>query len=152
MGCSFPSVRERQSAKAIFGKDAKGYTMMDRRMILKRASVTGAFVALPVLHVNGNPRPTRKFTIDLTPGAIGVKVKPEEIIGFAKSQGFESVQPNASFLGNIDSARRKEFRNELAEGNRVILFKGVPSRFGTGSLRDIHGFRIVVDHFGISRG
>ena len=53
-----------------------GVLMIDRRKLLKGAAVTGTIAAVPVVNVTGNQGAKRKFTIDLTPGAIGVKVKP----------------------------------------------------------------------------
>ncbi len=90
---------------------------IDRRTILKKTLATGlAAGALPISEVLAQTR-KRKFTIDLTPGAVGISADPREIITLAQTHGFESVQPNSNFLSALDVAEREEVAAELVEKN-----------------------------------
>lgn len=74
---------------------------------------SGAALLVPAFSRGQDSTKKRKFTIDLTPGAIGVVADPRSVIELAAKHGFESVQPNGSFLGGLDPAERKEFAGEL---------------------------------------
>lgn len=71
----------------------------------------------------------RKFTIDLTPGAIGIKADPRTVIALAAEHGFESVQPNAGFIASLDAVQRTELSAELAEKKLVWGGAGLPVDF-----------------------
>lgn len=70
-----------------------------RREFLATGLALGA--TLPVLRAA--PAPRRLFTLDLTPGAIGVGGDLRAQIALAHRHGFESVQPDGGFLAGQDA-------------------------------------------------
>ncbi len=91
--------------------------MKSRRTLLKQSLAAGLpLVFAPTSNLFAQER-KRKFTIDLTPGAVGIKADPREMIGIAHQHGFESLQPNSGFLASLDDGQRKEFTAELSEKN-----------------------------------
>ncbi len=74
-----------------------------RRHFLSRTLVTAATFAVLTPGFRGFAAPaSRRFTMDLSPGAIGVGGDLLAHIRLAKAHGFESVQPDAGFLGRQD--------------------------------------------------
>lgn len=71
----------------------------------------------------------RKFTIDLTPGAIGVEAKGRTVIDLANRHGFESIQPDTAFLMSLDSKERKDFAAELRAKKLSWGAAGLPVDF-----------------------
>ncbi|HMO66839.1 MAG TPA: hypothetical protein PKE47_16750, partial [Verrucomicrobiota bacterium] len=57
--------------------------------------------------------PPRRFTLDLTPGAVGIGGEPPEIIRLAHAHGFESVQPDAAWLARQDADGRRRVQDAL---------------------------------------
>lgn len=81
----------------------------------------------------------RKFTIDLTPGAVGIKADLPTVIEFAERFGFESVQPNGGYLAGQDSEERKALAETLkAKGlswgaaGLSVDFRGTEKKFREG--------------------
>jgi hydroxypyruvate isomerase len=56
---------------------------------------------------------TRKFTIDLVCGNLGVPARLPEAIGLAHRFGFESVAPDAGFLKSLSDSRLSELEDDL---------------------------------------
>ncbi len=104
---------------------------LNRRSLLKQALAAG----ITSSGLAAAPRPSsageakRKFTIDLTPGAIGIKADPGDVITLAREHGFESVQPNGAHLANLDADRRKALAAELAEKGLKWGAAGLPVDF-----------------------
>lgn len=71
----------------------------------------------------------RKFTMDLTPGAIGVGGSQTDIIALAKKHGFESVQPNSGFLVGLDDGGRSELAEAMKQQGIVWGAAGLPVDF-----------------------
>ncbi|MBX3734797.1 MAG: sugar phosphate isomerase/epimerase [Verrucomicrobiae bacterium] len=79
----------------------------------------------------GDASGQRRFTLDLTPGAIGVSGTLPDIIRLAEAHGFESVQPDAGWLVLQDAEGRRRVtealvRAELRWGsaNLPVDFRG----------------------------
>lgn len=76
---------------------------LTRRQFLARNLATAAgFAALTPKLPTLAAETTRKFTMDLSPGAIGVGGDLPAHIQLAKKHGFESVQPDAGYLSRLD--------------------------------------------------
>lgn len=93
---------------------------MNRRQLFKTSLRAGILVGLggPALGA-AQDAGKRKFAIDLTPGAIGVKADPRALLDLAAENGFESIQPNSGFLASLDPAGRREYAEALgAKGLR----------------------------------
>jgi sugar phosphate isomerase/epimerase len=71
----------------------------------------------------------RKMTIDLTPGAIGVRVTPREAIDLAARYGFESVAPDAGAMTRMSDGEIGELVGHLRANNLVFGAAGLPVDF-----------------------
>lgn len=71
----------------------------------------------------------RKFTLDLRCGSIGVKANQTEAIALAAKHGFESVNAEPSYIGQLDSGGRKELAAKLKEQGLVWGAAGLPVEF-----------------------
>lgn len=106
-----------------------------RRSILKKSSAVLGSVSLGLGAAHsaetssGDSSGKRKFTIDLTPGAIGIGADPQAVIDLAQRHGFESVQPNGGFLASLDRAQRKEFAAAVKQKNLAWGSAGMPVDF-----------------------
>jgi len=67
----------------------------------------------------------RKFTVDLTPGAIGVNARGVDLVRLAAKHGYESIQPNPGKLLSLNKGQREEF---------VALMKMENLRWGAAGL------------------
>lgn len=135
---------------------------MKRRTLLRStlasASLIGAtlpFQAMPATPAASTGK--RKFTIDLTPGAIGVKAKPDELIDLAAANGFESIQPNAPFLASLDTSQRKQFTDTLREKGLTWGAAGMPVDFRKdeatfrSGLKELPGMAAALQDAGVTR-
>lgn len=101
---------------------------MKRRRFLTEASLAMLASGLPL--AKARAATTRKFTIDLTPGAIGVGARGIELLDLAKEHGFESVQPNpALLLEKQRDNKLEEFVGELKSRNLSWGAAGLPVEF-----------------------
>lgn len=105
----------------------------------------------------GKSLPDRKFTIDLTPGAIGVKATPREVIDLAVAHGFESIQPNATFLASLNPAEKKELADELREKGLAwgaaglsVDFRKDEATFRAG-IKELPGLAAALEEAGATR-
>lgn len=71
----------------------------------------------------------RRFTMDLNPGAIGVKAGQEGCIELAAEYGFESVAPNAGYLASLDDEGRAELSALMKDKGVVWGAAGLPVEF-----------------------
>lgn len=135
---------------------------MNRRKLLRRSlvgvSLIGANLSSRTMAETPVPSPgKRKFTIDLTPGAIGVKAKPDELIDLAGASGFESIQPNASFLASLDASQRKEFADALQANGLTWGAAGMPVDFRKdeatfhSGLKELPGVAAALQDAGVTR-
>jgi sugar phosphate isomerase/epimerase len=71
----------------------------------------------------------RKFTMDLTPGAIGVGGPLPKVIELAHKNGFESVAPDAGFLAKLSDAENDALLADLKAKGLVWGAAGLPVDF-----------------------
>ena len=102
---------------------------MNRRQLLRNVLATSLLGIAAPWHTTAQTSTKRRFTIDLTPGAIGVKANPHALLTLAAANGFESVQPNARFLAGLDKSQRKEFADELRAKGLTWGSAGMPVDF-----------------------
>ncbi len=83
-------------------------------------------------------RSTRKFTIDLVCGNLGVSARLPEAIGLAHRFGFESVAPDAGFLKPLSDSQLSELEDDLKAKKLVwgAAGLGVDFRSTADSFRD----------------
>ncbi len=88
------------------------------------------FIATTTLLAAGLPpvkaaRPDRRFSIDLTPGSIGVNARGIDLLRLAARHGFESIQPDPGTLLALSPERRRE---------HLALMKAEKIRWGAAGL------------------
>ena len=114
---------------------------ISRRAFVQKAAVLGsaAFAGGTWRGVAEGPATGRKMKLCLSPGAIGLKVGPHEVIELAKRHGFEAVEPNSGFLAGLSESALAELKAELAAKGMVfgaadlpVDFRGDQARFRTG--------------------
>ncbi len=79
---------------------------MNRREFLQASSTLAALATLPAasLRASAAATPTRRMTVALVPGSIGVSVKSQrELNDLAHRHGFEAVEPRADELAAMSS-------------------------------------------------
>jgi sugar phosphate isomerase/epimerase len=75
-------------------------------------------------------RPTRrKMTIDLVCGNLGARVDLPTAIDLAHTHGFESVAPDAGYLGKLSDGQLQELRNDMKAKGLVWGATGLPVDF-----------------------
>ena len=103
----------------------------DRRRFLKTsfaATVAGVGLSAGVATA-AEPGKTRKFTMALVPGSLGVKTDQRETIRLAAKYGFESVEPNAKFLAGVSAGELDDLLGELKSKKLVWAAAGLPVDF-----------------------
>lgn len=113
---------------------------LPRRRFLLWLPALGAGLGLATPRLLG-AAPARRFTLDLTPGAIGVSGNPIAIIELARAHGFESVQPDAGFLARQDPDGISRVTDALAKAGLRWGAAGLPVEFR----RDEETFRRDID-------
>jgi sugar phosphate isomerase/epimerase len=99
-------------------------TQLNRRVFLAAAAGTvGCAVAAQTVETR------RKMTMDLMPGAIGVRVGPREAIDLAARHGFESVAPDAGAMAPMSDGEIRELVGHLRDNNLVFGAAGLPVDF-----------------------
>ncbi len=106
--------------------------LISRREILSR-SLQGAALACAPLSGFGQSQPAaaagRKFTVDLTPGALGIGGDALAVIDLAQRHAFESVQPNGDYIASLDPAKRAELPALLKQKKLAWGSAGMPVDF-----------------------
>lgn len=107
---------------------------MNRRFFLQASTLAAASSVIPLsLTPSASAQPAaskpRRWTIDLTPGAIGVSGDQPEMIRLAHAHGFESVQPDAGYLVRQDDDGRKKVRAALDQAGLKWGSAGLPVEF-----------------------
>lgn len=104
---------------------------ISRRDALYQSTVLTTAAVLPSgrTAVAGHAAPNRRFRIDLNSGAIGVKASLPEAIELASRHGFESVDPNAGFLGSLSETECKEMQATVQEKGLTWGAAGLPVDF-----------------------
>jgi sugar phosphate isomerase/epimerase len=134
---------------------------MNRRTFLHTTSLAASAPFATAVNASAqtsNSDSKRKFTIDLTPGAIGIKADFPALMELARAHGFESIQPNGGYIASLDAAQRKDLSAELAGKSLVwgaaglsVDFRGDEEKFRVGlaalpkeaaALRDVGATRV----------
>lgn len=100
---------------------------LSRRQMLGAAAAVTAATVIPT--VAAASRAKRKFTIDLSPGAVSVSASQEQAIDYASKYGFESVYANAGFLAGLDDGGRERLAADMRQKNVVFGAAGLPVDF-----------------------
>ncbi|MGI9470863.1 MAG: sugar phosphate isomerase/epimerase family protein [Rubripirellula sp.] len=102
--------------------------MLSRRSMLSRSAI-----ALGLGTMSGSayasPASSRKFTLDLRCGSIGVKADQREAMALAAANGFESVNAEAGYLAKLGANERKEIAAQLKEKGLQWGAGGLPVGF-----------------------
>jgi hypothetical protein len=115
---------------------------LTRRVALQRVSA-GILGAACLKNFAAEGTATRKMTINLMPGMIGVRANQRELIELAHAHGFESVEPLGGELARMNAGEVKELL-ETMRAKHVIFgaaglavdFRGEQSQFEEG-LREL---------------
>lgn len=102
-------------------------TQVHRRSVLKQAVAAGVATAVSTAGATSwnSVAAKRKFTMDLTGGAIGVRAGQIDAINLANKYGFESVAPDPGYLTSLDDSGR---------GDLAALMKQKEITWGAASL------------------
>lgn len=100
---------------------------MNRRTFLNRAVAGGTMLA--IAPVAGLAADTRRFTICLNPGAIGVTVSQMDAIRLAANFGFESVEPYPTYLVRQGAYGMRQVLDALERRGLVWGAAGLPIDF-----------------------
>ncbi|WP_020526510.1 sugar phosphate isomerase/epimerase family protein [Flexithrix dorotheae] len=106
-------------------------TNTNRRNFLQQASAISAAVAMPyslsaMMNMNLSKR---KFTLDLSPGAIGVNASQEELVDYCIQYGFESLAPSTQYLMEEDAGKLKALTDKMKKNKIVWGSAGLPVDF-----------------------
>jgi len=87
-------------------------TTVSRREFLKYSVVAGA-TALASSRCLGAADVPTKMKLCLSPGAIGVKAAPRDLVALALKHGFDAIEPPGDFLARLTAAELGEFRASM---------------------------------------
>ncbi|NUQ61193.1 MAG: sugar phosphate isomerase/epimerase [Pirellulales bacterium] len=73
--------------------------------------------------------PRHRMKLSLSPGSIGVKAAPRELIAIAHKHGFDAVEPNAAFLAGLGDAEMADLLAEMKAKAVVFGAAGLPVDF-----------------------
>ncbi|MBN1422091.1 MAG: sugar phosphate isomerase/epimerase [Planctomycetes bacterium] len=102
---------------------------IDRRRFIRAAAGAAGAVLAGGGTGRGSAPPRRRMTIDLACGAIGVKASPREAIDFAHRFGFESVAPDAGFLGGLSEGDLAALLADMKAKGLAFGVAGLPVNF-----------------------
>ncbi len=103
-----------------------------RRRFLQMTTALGVSSVLPFEAKPASSAATamaRKFTMDLVPGMIGVQAPFPELIDLAQKQGFESIAPDAGYLGKLSDDQLQELLNNMETKGLAFGSAGLPVDF-----------------------
>jgi sugar phosphate isomerase/epimerase len=90
-----------------------------------RAVGSSALLALGA----GGEKTSRRMTIDLVCGNLGVKADLPKAVALAHEHGFESVAPDAGYLGTLSDGQLQEFLADLKAKGLIWGAAGLPVEF-----------------------
>jgi sugar phosphate isomerase/epimerase len=94
---------------------------LNRRQFLSSAvSLAGSCLLADLARVRAAVPSNRKMTMCLSPGSIGVSVNQVQAIELAQRFGFESVEPFADYLANLNDTQCQELIGGLKEKGLVF--------------------------------
>ncbi len=84
-------------------------------------------------------RATRRFTLDLNWGAVGIRAGQIQAIELAAMYGFESISPDPGFLATLTDVTRSELAELMKDKGIVWGAAGLPVDFRQDEARFQHG-------------
>ena len=105
---------------------------MNRRHFLQQSSLATVVLTSPLIISSvsaTSSEKSRKFTMSLDPGAIGVKTNQKQLIEYAAEYGFEAVTPYADFLAQISNEERSNLLDKMQKTNIGWGVAGLPVEF-----------------------
>lgn len=126
-------------------------SLINRRdFLIQAAAAGGALCCAPKILAA-----ERKMKLCLSPGAIGVKAAPRELVLLARKHGFEAIEPSTEFLARLNDSELAEFqvqRGGLAWGaaGLPVEFRGDNARF-EASLAALPGRAAALKRAGVDR-
>ena len=120
---------------------------LHRRRFLHTMAATGVMsVAVGVgQHASAAEPRKRKFTMDLTCGAIGVGADGREAIGLAQHYGFESVAPSPHFLARLSAGELQELLADMKAKKLAWGATGLPVDFRGDESAFLSGMKRLAD-------
>ncbi len=128
-----------------------------RRCFLASAAAAVASVSVASAKPSLSIQTKRKFTIDLSAGAIGVKANQLEAIELASKHGFESVLADSGYLSQLDDAGRTDLAEAMKQKNIVWGAAGLPVDFRRdedtfrSGLKKLPGLARAMQQAGVTR-
>ena len=102
----------------------------DRRQFLKTVSVLGlAPIAQSNLFGMSKKYASRKFTMSLSPGAIGVKASQTELVDMARQYGFEAIDAMPAQLAKMSKGALDELTGKMKDAGLSWGVAGLPVQF-----------------------
>ncbi|MCH2202374.1 MAG: sugar phosphate isomerase/epimerase, partial [Fuerstiella sp.] len=116
---------------------------MNRRSMMTSSAATVAAISFPSSLIRGasRDRATRKFTLDLNWGAIGVEANQLQAIEYAAEFGFESVSADPHFLSSLDEAECASLAALMKEKDVCWGAAGLPVDFRQDEARFQEGLK-----------
>ncbi|WKN43400.1 sugar phosphate isomerase/epimerase family protein [Tunicatimonas pelagia] len=103
---------------------------MNRRHFLQQSTLAAATLASTTFTSSASPQlKTRKFTMSLDTGAIGVKADQSQLIDYAAQYGFEAVTPISDFLAKLSDGERSTLLENMQQKNIGWGVAGLPVEF-----------------------
>ena len=130
---------------------------MNRRRMLQASVATGLSLTALTRETAAAAGRGSRFTMDLTPGAIGVEADLRGVIELAHRYGFQSVQPDSRFLARLSDSERERLLEDLRRKHLVWGSAGLPVDFRTddgtfrAGMQKLPGLVSAMQKVGVSR-
>ena len=102
---------------------------IDRRTFLTSSAAATVGLSLAARTAVAGETRHRKFTMDLTPGMVGISGPLPEIVALAHRHGFESVAPDAGYIAGLSDGGLEELLADLEAKELVWGTAGLPVDF-----------------------
>ncbi len=113
-----------------------------RRAFFREVAVLAALTySLSTWAADGTPPPKRKWTLCLSPGAIGVTGNQMQIIDLAARYGFESVEPQGEYLTSLSPDKLAGVLAAMKDHGLVFGAAGLPVEFRQGEDKFAEGLK-----------
>lgn len=132
---------------------------MNRRHFLTTtaAGMASLGFATSLASAANEPKTKRKFTLCLSCGMIGVPGDAHQILNWASQLGFESIEPETSFLASLSDTGLQAYRGEMKRKNLgwgaaglPVDFRGADAAFEQG-MKSLPDFAKSLERAGIAR-
>jgi sugar phosphate isomerase/epimerase len=130
---------------------------LSRRDFLRVSGAAGLAGTARATNAASAAAPKRAMTMDLVCGNLGVKADLPTAIALAHTHGFESVAPDAGYLGRLSDAQLADLLGDLKSKGLVwgasglpVEFRGEDSLFRTGMV-ELPAFAKALKRAGVAR-